>query len=160
MVSDEYSTCIPSLSSASQIQIVSGWKSAQSAPNRSGAYLNTTPLPLTHDTASPSRSHGGGYRFSLCPLPKTFRGRMDVTEGCFNDLPLKFAGNTQFIEDNLSGKRTEIKAVQTTNGTFPTGSMVSTYMHLLVNVGSLRSRHRDGGRHEMDPSRQLPDSDM
>ena len=67
-------------------------------------------------------NHGGGYRFSLCPLPKTFRGRMDVTEECFNQRPLRFAGNSQFIEENLSKKRTEIPAIRTTNGTFPKGS--------------------------------------
>ena len=48
---------------------------------------------------------------------------MDVTEECFNERPLDFLGNTQFIEDNLSAKRTEIAAIRTTNGTFPKGSM-------------------------------------
>ena len=55
-------------------------------------------------------------------MPKTFGGRMDVTEECFNQRPLRFAGNSQFIEDNLSKKRTEIPAIRTTNGTFPAGS--------------------------------------
>ena len=73
---------------------------------------------------------------------------MDVTEECFNQRPLRFAGNSQFIEDNLSKKRTEIPAIRTTNGTFPAGSEwtrnpVSAAAPFASSVGSSTKRlHR------------------
>ena len=33
-------------------------------------------------------------------------------------MPLNFVGNTQFVENNLDKKRTEIPAIRTTNGTY------------------------------------------
>ena len=50
-------------------------------------------------------NHGGGYRFSLCALPKTFGGRMDVTEECFNERPLNFVSQRSSSGDPLPKSR-------------------------------------------------------
>ena len=69
-------------------------------------------------------NHAGGYSYRLCKMPE--EGISGVTEECFQQTPLDFAGITQWVEynaDKKSGKRTELTALQTTNGTFPEGSM-------------------------------------
>ena len=69
-------------------------------------------------------NHAGGYSYRLCKMPAS--GISDVTEECFNQNPLEFAGDVQWVEykiDKNSGKRTKIPALQTKDGTFPEGSM-------------------------------------
>ena len=69
-------------------------------------------------------NHAGGYSYRLCKMPEG--GMSEVTEECFQQTPLDFAGITQWVNynaDKNSGKRTELRALQTTNGTFPEGSM-------------------------------------
>ena len=75
-----------------------------------------------------SVNHGGGYRYSLCPKPKGYRGNLDLEETCFE--ALDFVGNVSWIAANgkdPSGaeqhNRTEIPALRTTEGTTPRGSM-------------------------------------
>ena len=69
-------------------------------------------------------NHAGGYSYRLCKMPKGGIG--EVTEECFQQTPLDFVGDqqwVQYLEDRKSGHRTELKVLQTTEGTFPAGSM-------------------------------------
>lgn len=64
-------------------------------------------------------NHGGGYSYRLCPADK------ETTEDCFQQMPLDFVGDTQWLQfgDGMdTTNRTEIKASQTSVGTFPAGS--------------------------------------
>ena len=67
-------------------------------------------------------NHGGGYSYRLCRLSEE-TGRKGVTEECFQQTPLKFSGEKQWIQygDNETA-RLEIPAVRTDNGTVPVGS--------------------------------------
>jgi len=61
-------------------------------------------------------NHGGGYSYRLCKnTPGT------VTEACFQQTPLKFAGETQWLQ-HVNGTRFEIPLVKVSEGTFPEGS--------------------------------------
>lgn len=67
-------------------------------------------------------NHGGGYSYRLCKMPPG--GRADLTEECFQQNPLEFVGDTQWAQyGEDANNRTAIKAVRTTNGTTPRGSM-------------------------------------
>ena len=71
-----------------------------------------------------SANHGGGYSYRLCKMPEGGIG--ELTEECFQQTPLDFVGDEQWINyeiDRVNGHRTEVKARQTTVGTFPEGSM-------------------------------------
>ena len=49
---------------------------------------------------------------------------MDITEECFQQLPLDFVGNTSTVDYHSALKKDlVIPAQSTTNGTFPAGSM-------------------------------------
>jgi len=64
-------------------------------------------------------NHGGGYQYRLCPLPAT--GRQDLTEECFQQRPLAFAGDQSWVEfDNKT--RVAFRAMRTNEGTSPAGS--------------------------------------
>jgi len=68
-----------------------------------------------------SANHAGGYSYRLCKMHGT-----GLTEECFQENQLDFVGDTQMVQygkDRTSGHRTEIKALQTTEGTYPKGSM-------------------------------------
>merc|ERR1711915_996799 len=72
-------------------------------------------------------NHAGGYSYRLCKLPA--EGMKGLTEECFQEMPLDFVGEDQWVnyfEDRNSGYRTKQKATQTTEGTFPEGSMWRT----------------------------------
>jgi hypothetical protein len=64
-------------------------------------------------------NHGGGYQYRLCPA------NSPITEKCFQDNVLDFVGKTQWIQYG-GGKdinnRTEIPAVDVSEGTVPQGS--------------------------------------
>jgi hypothetical protein len=65
-------------------------------------------------------NHGGGYSFRLCPKPKD---HMALTEECFQDHPLRFVGDVQWVQDKTQrSTRTAIRAVRTDVGTHPRGS--------------------------------------
>ena len=69
-------------------------------------------------------NHAGGYSYRLCRMPEGGIG--DLTEECFQQNPLDFVGDIQWIEyqkDKNTGFRTELEALQTTEGTQPAGSM-------------------------------------
>ena len=69
-------------------------------------------------------NHAGGYSYRLCKMPEG--GISEVTEECFQQTPLEFVGDDQWVEYNIdknTGLRTELKALQTNVGTFPEGSM-------------------------------------
>ena len=69
-------------------------------------------------------NHAGGYSYRLCKMPEG--GISEVTEECFQQTPLEFVGDDQWVEYNIdrsTGFRTELKALQTNVGTFPEGSM-------------------------------------
>ena len=70
-------------------------------------------------------NHAGGYSYRLCKLTK--EGISNVTEECFQQTPLDFVGDIQWVEYNIDrgnpGTRTQLTALQTNVGTFPVGSM-------------------------------------
>ena len=67
-----------------------------------------------------SANHGGGYQYRLCPKPKD---HLDLTEECFQKMPLKFVGNTQWLQKGgLFDTRVAISAMRTDVGTSPPGS--------------------------------------
>ena len=71
-----------------------------------------------------SANHAGGYSYRLCKMPEG--GISDLTEECFQQNQLDFVGEEQWVQyakDKKTGQRTELKAKQTTEGTFPAGSM-------------------------------------
>merc|ERR1711971_800760 len=77
-----------------------------------------------------SEHHGGKdpdcmpYWYRLCKMPHG--GIKDVTEECFQQTPLEFEGEDQWVvyrADAHSGHRTRVSANRTTEGTFPPGSM-------------------------------------
>merc|ERR1719516_568637 len=71
-----------------------------------------------------SANHAGGYSYRLCKMPHG--GIKDVTEECFQQNPLEFEGDDQWVvyrADAHSGHRTRVSANRTTEGTFPKGSM-------------------------------------
>ena len=71
-----------------------------------------------------SANHAGGYSYRLCKVPDG--GISELTEECFQQNPLDFVGEQQWVQyakDRKTGKRTELTALQTTEGTFPEGSM-------------------------------------
>jgi len=63
-------------------------------------------------------NHGGGYNFRLCPYSGD---RNTLTEECFQTLPLKFAGDIQWVQYQ-NGTRVEFKAKRVSVGTTPKGS--------------------------------------
>ena len=69
-------------------------------------------------------NHAGGYSYRLCKMPEG--GISELTEECFQQTPLDFVGEEQWVNyqiDRETGHRTEVQALQTTEGTFPEGSM-------------------------------------
>jgi len=71
-------------------------------------------------------NHGGGYQYRLCRVPKaTPNNTLEATEECFQQTPLEFVGDKQWIQfgDGVDAKnRTEIPAVRVTEGVLPKGS--------------------------------------
>jgi hypothetical protein len=66
-------------------------------------------------------NHGGGYQYRLCKLPAV--GRMGLTEECFQQTPLSFDGDVQWVQyGGDTHSRTAFDAVRTAEGTFPHGS--------------------------------------
>jgi len=61
-------------------------------------------------------NHGGGYSYRLC---KNVPGQ--VSEECFQRTPLKFAGETSWLQ-HLNGTRIEIPMTKVSEGTHPKGS--------------------------------------
>ena len=71
-------------------------------------------------------NHGGGYSYRICKTPEG--GISDLTEECFQNNPLDFVGDKQWVEyekDKETGLKTEVDAKRTTKGTFPPNSMWS-----------------------------------
>jgi len=69
-------------------------------------------------------NHAGGYSYRLCKMPHG--GISHLTEECFQQNPLDFEGDVQWVQygkDRKTGHRTELNALQTKEGTFPEGSM-------------------------------------
>lgn len=67
-------------------------------------------------------NHGGGYQYRLCPKPSS-GSYLDLTEECFQQLPLGFVGDTQWIQlGGNESERREFPAMRTREGTFPKGS--------------------------------------
>jgi len=73
-------------------------------------------------------NHGGGYSYRLCKMPEG--GISEVTEECFQNTPLNFSGDTQWIsygyqshdwenDDDIE----EVNATRSTQGTYPEDSM-------------------------------------
>jgi len=65
-------------------------------------------------------NHGGGYSYRLCPKPA--EGYEALTEECFQQTPLGFVGETQWLQKGSSGERVAVPALRTDNATFPAGS--------------------------------------
>jgi len=68
-----------------------------------------------------SANHAGGYSYRLCKMPE--RGIKDLTEECFQETPLDFVGDKQWVVYANQDHRTQISAKRTTEGTYPPGSM-------------------------------------
>lgn len=86
-----------------------------------------------------SANHGGGYQYRLCRKPTNYS---DLTEECFQQTPVEFSGNEQYIQfcENANpsqfppfntnpkpfsaceDSRITIPAVDVSNGTIPAGS--------------------------------------
>jgi len=66
-------------------------------------------------------NHGGGYQYRLCAVPEG--GFKDLTEDCFQKLPLPFVGATQWLQyGSNESDRVTIPAMRVSNGTVPAGS--------------------------------------
>ena len=68
-------------------------------------------------------NHAGGYSYRMCRMPEG--GISQVTEECFQQTPLNFVGEEQWVVyrgDHATGHRTELPAKRTREGTFPPGS--------------------------------------
>ena len=66
-------------------------------------------------------NHGGGYSYRLCKLPE--EGRKALTEECFQETPLRFVGDKQWVQfGEDESTRFEFQAVRTDQGTTPAGS--------------------------------------
>jgi len=65
-------------------------------------------------------NHGGGYSYRLCPAPQN--GEEVVTEECFQQMPLKFHGDEQWVQYGYYGPKVTFPANRTTEGTWPEGS--------------------------------------
>eukprot|EP00090_Calanus_glacialis_P011397 TRINITY_DN19804_c0_g1_i1.p1 TRINITY_DN19804_c0_g1~~TRINITY_DN19804_c0_g1_i1.p1 ORF type:complete len:365 (-),score=92.73 TRINITY_DN19804_c0_g1_i1:268-1362(-) len=66
-------------------------------------------------------NHGGGYSYRLCKVPKG--GRSFLTEKCFQETPLRFHGDMQWVQYGEDrSNRTAFRANRTMDGTFPAGS--------------------------------------
>uniref|UniRef100_A0A7M5V5A9 Uncharacterized protein n=1 Tax=Clytia hemisphaerica TaxID=252671 RepID=A0A7M5V5A9_9CNID len=66
-------------------------------------------------------NHGGGYSYRLCKMPK--EGRKALTEECFQQTPLRFVGDKQWVQyGEDESTRYEFTAARTDNGTTPPGS--------------------------------------
>jgi len=66
-------------------------------------------------------NHGGGYSYRLCKLPE--EGYSHLTEECFQETPLDFVGDTQWVQYGEDEKsRVAIPATRTKEGTYPEGS--------------------------------------
>ena len=89
-------------------------------------------MPITEWTAGSFQevawfvhaNHAGGYSYRLCKMPNG--GISEVTEECFQQTPMEFVGNEQWVEyriDRDTGKRTKLQALQTHSGTYPEESM-------------------------------------
>lgn len=88
---------------------------------------------------SMAANHGGGYQYRLCPMPSDYA---ELTEQCFQQTPMKFSGDEQYIQfcENANpsqfppfnknpkpfppceNKRLTVPAVDVSNGTIPAGS--------------------------------------
>jgi len=66
-------------------------------------------------------NHGGGYSYRICKVPE--EGMAGLTEECFQQTPLDFSGDVQWVQygDDVDN-RIEFKALRTREGTFPEGS--------------------------------------
>jgi len=66
-------------------------------------------------------NHGGGYMYRLCK--KKPGGNKLLTEECFQQIPLEFVGDKQWVQFGPNEKtRFEFKADRTNQGTTPAGS--------------------------------------
>jgi len=68
-----------------------------------------------------SANHGGGYSYRLCKVPEA--GREYLTEECFQETPLNFVGEEQWVQYGQDKEsRVAFIANRTTKGTYPKGS--------------------------------------
>jgi len=72
-------------------------------------------------------NHGGGYQYRLCRVGQAgVNNTAEATEECFQQTPLEFVGDVQWIQFGAHGSdpsnRTAIPAVRVTDGVLPEGS--------------------------------------
>ena len=66
-------------------------------------------------------NHGGGYSYRLCKVP--IEGVAHLTEDCFQQTPLDFVGDLQWVQYGTDkDTRIEFLANRTRKGTYPPGS--------------------------------------
>jgi len=75
-----------------------------------------------------SANHAGGYSYRICKMPEGGIG--ELTEECFQETPLEFVGDEQWVSYGAEThpwdqpeNQIKITAKRTTQGTFPPGSM-------------------------------------
>jgi len=73
-------------------------------------------------------NHAGGYSYRLCKVPEGGIG--ELTEECFQNTPLTFSGDKQWVsygnehhDWESDEDKVEVTAKRTTEGTYPPGSM-------------------------------------
>jgi len=101
-----------------------GWKGTEVSPLLK---LTTWIAGSTVEVAwGITANHGGGYQYRLCRLKeKTINITDQVSEECFQQTPLEFVGDKQWIQFGNgmdANNRTEIPAVRVTEGVLPKGS--------------------------------------
>ena len=73
--------------------------------------------------------HGGGYQYRLCPLLNKSQPGLGLTEACFQQMPIPFAGKTQLEFGN--GTRFDVQNPRfLSNGTQPKGSFLLHFIAL------------------------------
>lgn len=90
-------------------------------------------------------NHAGGYSYRLCPLPEG--GIQHLTEECFQEMPLDFVGDDQWViyeNQEHQGHRQKVTAKRTTSGTHPPGSQW-TANPLLPHMEEGGSDHKGHG---------------
>merc|ERR1712139_733464 len=101
-----------------------GWKGTEVAPLlKQTTWIAGSTVEVAWGITA---NHGGGYQYRLCRLKeKTANITDQVSEECFQQTPLPFVGDKQWIQfgNGLDVKnRTEIPAVRVTEGVLPKGS--------------------------------------
>lgn len=98
-------------------------------------------------------NHGGGYQYRLCPKPTN---KMDLTEECFQKMPLTLGSKAWVQWHGDKNNRTEFTPLRTTVGTFPAGSQwsrqaIPACQTWVPGGGGVLQYHCPQGKAQFDP---------